>query len=262
MFRAVQTFMILVLAAALTIGWWSVAGAADQSAIDFSKETYEKAFKILFIAFVVALLLESGLAVLFNWRPFLMLFDARGVRTVVSVAFGYLFVRAFDLDIVRELVNAYSTDPPKDSEFGSQFISALILAGGSAGVNKLLVALGFREVKTVEQVVSKPPPTRAWISVALTRKDAKGPVDVHIGQDGKDVVAGTITSSSRRLGILTYFIRDYGRFPPSGGHAVDPDKPVTVQLKGVDANNKPVESSIWSAPGLAAGAIVDLRLTV
>jgi hypothetical protein len=254
--------VILVLAVALTMGWWSVAGAADQSAIDFSKETYERAFKILFIAFVVALLLESGLAVLFNWRPFLMLFDARGVRTVVSVAFGYLFVKAFDLDIVHELVAAYSTSPPKPSEFGSQFISALILAGGSAGVNKLLVALGFREVKTVEQVVAKPPPTHAWIAVALTRKSAKGPVDVHVSQDGKVVVAGTIASSSRRLGILTYFIRDYGRFPPSGGFAVDPDKPVTVQLIGVDDNNNVVKSPLWTAPGLAAGAIIDLRLAV
>ena len=262
MFRAVQTVTILVLAVALTIGWWSVAGAADTPPVDQAKEPYGVAFKILFIAFVVALLLESGLAVLFNWRPFLMLFDARGVRTIVSVAFGYIFVKAFDLDIVRELVAAYSTSPPKDSEFGSQFISALILAGGSAGVNKLLVGLGFREVKTAEQVVAKPPPTHAWISVALTRNHAKGPVDVHVSQAGIVVVAGTITGTSRRLGPLTYFIRDYGRFPPSGGFAVNPNTPVTVQLVGVDQNNNPVQSVIWTAPGLAAGAIVDLRLAV
>jgi hypothetical protein len=262
MFRTVQAVLILVLAMVLTVGWWSVAGAADTPAIDFSKETYEKAFKILFIAFVVALLLESGLAVLFNWRPFLMLFDARGVRTVVSVLFGYIFVKAFDIDIVRELVAAYSSSAPKESEFGSQFISALILAGGSAGVNKLLIGLGFRQVKTVEEVVAKPPPTHAWISVALTRNNAKGPVDVNVGQAGTVVVAGTIASSSRRLGILTYFIRDYGRFPPSGGFAVNPNIPVTVQLIGVDENNAIVQSPIWSAPGLAAGAIVDLRLAV
>src|SRR5215468_1144570 len=65
MFRAVQTVTILVLAVALTIGWWSVAGAADTPPVDQAKEPYGAAFKILFIAFVVALLLESGLAVLF-----------------------------------------------------------------------------------------------------------------------------------------------------------------------------------------------------
>jgi hypothetical protein len=233
--------------------------------LDFPPDTYEKAFRILFVAFVVALLLESGLAVLFNWRPFLMLFDARGMRTIVSVVFAYIFVRAFHLNIVQDLVAAYTSQPILDqtsTRFASEFISALILAGGSSGVNKLLVTMGYREMKTVEQVVKKPESTDAWISVALSRKQAMGSVEVRIGEgaEATPVVVGTITSSSRLLGIFTYFIRDYGRFPPSAGWPVKINIPVKVELVGKDKDNKPLAPATWTAPGLAAGAIVDLRL--
>jgi hypothetical protein len=247
-----------------TVGATERKSVVTVQAPDFPPDTYERAFRILFIAFVVALLLESGLTVLFNWRPFLMLFDARGARTVVSVIFAYIFVRAFHLNIVQDLVVAYTSQPINDqtsSKFASEFISALILAGGSSGVNKLLVAMGYREMKTAEQVVSKPPPQVAWIAVALTRRNAKGPVHVMVGQNGAQAVAaGTITSSSRLMGLFGYFIRDYGRFPPSGGHQVDPDVPVTVQLIGEDQNHQPLASKTWAVPGLAKGAIVDIRL--
>jgi hypothetical protein len=228
----------------------------------FSPEVYAKAFRILFVAFVVATLLEWGLSVLFNWRPFLMLFDARGVRTIVSVGFAYIFVTAFDLDIVRDLVVAYSAIPTK-SGFASQFVSALMLAGGSSGMNKVLVSLGFREVKTAEQVAPKPPPTHAWISVSLTRDLARGPVDVLIGPQANPSVAGTIGGSSHPTGLfwlLTYFVRDYGRFPTVGGFPVAPGVAVAVQLRGVHKDTgAAIESQTWSAAnGLAAGAIVDL----
>lgn len=245
-------------------GTTEFTSAVTVSPSAFSADVYEKAFRVLFVAFVVATLLEWGLAVLFNWRPFLLLFDARGVRTVVSVIFAYIFVTAFDLDIVRDLVAAYSGALPK-SGFPSQFISALMLAGGSSGMNKVLVALGFREVKTAEEVAPRPPPTAAWISVSLTRALAKGPVDVLVGPAPTLRVAGTIAGSSRSAGVLwllTYFVRDYGRFPTAGGFAVTPGTAVTVQLRGTHKDTgDQIESALWSAPdGLAAGAIVDLTL--
>ncbi len=85
------------------------------SASGFSSEVYDKAFRTSVHRLVVATLLEFGLAILFNWRPFLMLFDARGVRTILLVAFACIFVTAFNLDIVRDLVVAYSATPQKSS---------------------------------------------------------------------------------------------------------------------------------------------------
>src|SRR5438034_633021 len=81
----------------------------------------------LFVLLVVALLLESGLAVVFNWRPFVVYFDGRGVKTVVSVVFAYLFISNFSLDIVTRLVNVYSQrNPPFDIQRAGLFLTSLI----------------------------------------------------------------------------------------------------------------------------------------
>jgi hypothetical protein len=140
-----------------------------------SPEIYAQSFKALFVLFIIAIILESGLAVIFNWRPFIQLFDARGVKTIVSFLFAWLFVSAFDLDIVTNLVNVYSQKSYLIN-FPGTFVTALVLAGGSSGVNNLLVALGFRSVKTADQAAPKLPPTEAWISVRLIRAAAVGPV--------------------------------------------------------------------------------------
>jgi hypothetical protein len=48
-------------------------------------------------------------------------------------------------------------------------LTAAILAGGSAGVNTMLVALGFREVKTPATIAPRVPPDRAWIALHVER---------------------------------------------------------------------------------------------
>jgi hypothetical protein len=222
---------------------------------------YTQSFKALFVLFIIATILESGLAVIFNWRPFIQLFDARGVKTIVAVLFALFFVYMFGLDIVTRLVNVYSeTDYPVN--FPGTLITALVLAGGSSGVNNLLVALGFRSVKTSEQITPKPPPTEAWISVRLIRVDAEGPVTVLIGpHDAALPVAGTISGSSSTSALRRFFLRDYGRFPTAGGFAVTPGaQAYDVRLEGVDKKGGTKVSSTWGPYPLAAGAIVDIEL--
>lgn len=235
----------------------TVPSAADVQ--PFSTETYEKAFKVLFVLFVVATLLESALAVLFNWRLFLTFFDARVMRPVVSVGFSYLFVVAFDLDIVRQLIEAYSGKAPP-STGASQFISALMLAGGSAGVNKLLVSFGFREVKKQEDVVPKLAFTDAWISVKLVRDKAKGAVTVLAGPTKETLKAIGVIPGPSLSRPWSYFLRDYGRFPGSGGFTVRPG-PLMVTLEGRDADNNIISTPpSWGPHEIAGGAIVDLTL--
>ena len=156
--------------------------SVDVTVVPGDGAVYQQAFKSLFVLFVLALLLESGLAVLFRWRPFLMYFDGRGVKTVVSVGFALLFVWSFDMDIVTDLVNAYSQRAtPFQRGIEGFLITALIVAGGSAAVNNILVALGFRSVVTHADIAPQPPRTEGWISVTLLRKAVVGPVDVLIG---------------------------------------------------------------------------------
>lgn len=238
----------------------SVFVAAIEPPTLTSNDIYAQSFKALFILFIIATLLESGLAVIFNWRPFIQLFDTRGVKTIIAVLFAWFFVEVFDLDVVTRLANLYQNEK-HPSSFPGVFITSLILAGGSSAVNNLFVALGFRSMKTAEQVTPKPTRNEAWISVRLIRASAKGPVSALIWRHGGPLsVAGTITGASRSGGLVGFFLRDYGRFPTAGGYSVPPEIQYEVKLRGVDATGKTIESETWGPLALTAGAIVDIEL--
>lgn len=223
-------------------------------------DVYNAAFRTLFIAFVIAVLLESGLAVLFNWRPFLVVFDGRGVRAPISFAIAFLLLRGFDLDLLTRLVNVYSQrTPPFDDSFFGYVISALVIAGGSAAVNNVLVALGFRSVRSADDVRPKPPKTEGWISVTLVRDQVQGPVQVLIGPKDAPRVAGTIGVGRKPNAFTKLFVRDPTRFPTVGGFALPDGTTFIVRLKGEDKDGKE-KTSDFGPETIAAGAIVDITL--
>jgi hypothetical protein len=238
--------------------------ALDVTVTPAGDQIYNDAAKSLFLVFVIALLLESGLAILFNWRPFLLYVDGRGLRTVISVIVAYVFVAHFQIDIVTRLVNVYSQrNPPFANHALGRFITALIIAGGSAAVNNILVSLGFRAQKTADQVTPKPAKTEAWVSVCFERKDAVGPVDVLIGDPagGGPPVAGTIKGGRPPSALLRLFLRDPNRFPTAGGYAVPAHRICVVQLQGKDTTGKSITAQ-WGQKSVAPGAIVDLDITL
>ncbi|HVW64713.1 MAG TPA: hypothetical protein VHB01_06830 [Nitrosospira sp.] len=190
-------------------------------------QVYSAAFKTLFVLFVVAILLESALAIIFNWRVFLALFDGRGMRTVISVVLALVVTWNFDLDVLSDLIKVYGGGSSKGDPTLGKIITALILAGGSSGVNNILITLGYRSRKTEEDVAPRPKDTDSWIAVRLKRERVmKGPVLVHIGPSGANPmpVVGVITGEkdARKPGIMDYFFRDKGRFPNSGGYTIAP----------------------------------------
>lgn len=221
-----------------------------------------EAWSILVQMFVIAVLLEQALSVIFNWRPFLANFDARGVKTIVSVLTAWLVVTAFKLDLFKDLVNAYATNKV-ESDFSTKVLTAFILAGGSGGVNNLLVKLGFRSMRSAEQIAPKPPHKEAWIAVRLVRDQAVGLVAVSIGVEGTTPpVAGMIAGSSGNAGLLRYFLVDRGRFPTVGGYSLTPEdgKQYIVQLDGFDAQRKQLASAKWGPHAIAPGAIIDIEI--
>ncbi|MBP9804052.1 MAG: hypothetical protein KBE22_03995 [Candidatus Accumulibacter sp.] len=224
-------------------------------------ESYGPAFQVLFTLFVVAVVLERGLAVIFNSRIYLQLF-ASGMKTVFSIVFAYVFVLLFHLDVTSRLVNILwdASIPPG---ILSQFLSALVLAGGSSGVNSMLVALGFLSVRTIETVQPKPPITQAWISVRLKRDKVKeGPVDVLMKAGGAAdfSTVGRLTGKSM-LPFFRPIFRDRARFPASGGFPVELGKKHEVKLLQKLDGKEPEESSAWTFTP-AAGAIIDVELTL
>jgi hypothetical protein len=226
---------------------------------------YTTSFKALFALLILAVLIESGLALIFHWKPFLIYFDSKTVNALVAFAFSLLLVYLFKLDIVTTLINIYSApNLPQPANWAGRILTAMIIAGGSAGVNRLFQSLGFRPVSAVEQAQPKPAPTEAWIAVSLVRDKAEGPVNVLIGPTGALALAGTISGSGRkgaRGSWWRYFLRDQGRFPPSGGHSVAPGGPYEVRLVGWNKDIE-IQTKTWGPYPVAAGAIVDIEMVV
>ena len=170
----------------------------------FTPKAYQESFKAIFLLFVLAVVMESALAVLFNWRPFVETFNARAVRPLIAFIAAFIFVKMFNLDIVTALVNATTTQQFPVSIEGA-VMTALVIAGGSSGVNTMLAALGYRQVRTPETVAPKPPQNKGWIAVKIARDRAVGTVEVFIGplaaRQVPDGSGGTKTIMSRRRSV-------------------------------------------------------------
>src|SRR5262252_7366239 len=99
----------------------------------------------------------------------------------------------------------------------------MVLAGGSAAVNNVLVGLGFRQRRSPEALTPKPPPDKAWIAVRIIRQNVVGPVNVFLGPPPvapatHPPIVTVIHGTSHPK--LRYFLNDRGRFPGSGGYTV------------------------------------------
>jgi hypothetical protein len=229
---------------------------------DLDRATYEKIFKAIFLLFILALVLESGLALIFNWRPFVETFDARAVKPLVSLIFAYLFVSYFNLDLMTAIVAAASSQAPAPSLPG-RFITALVLAGGSSGINNIMIALGFRQARPPATVTPKPPLNKAWIAFKLVRRQAVGQVKVFLGPTPAPGAAlplvGVIHGASRPG--VRFFFRDRGRFPTVAGWEVTPGLPLSYELVGASNDpSVPVVKHRRDDVVIAAGAIIDLEV--
>ena len=214
------------------------------------------AFKALLTIFVMATLIESGLAVLFHWSPFLRYFNTKGIGPIISFIFAFVFVEGFHLDITAKLVEIMWE--PAKTNFFSQSLSALILAGGSKTVNGILVALGWRSLIPDHADTPKPAKTDAWVSVCVVKKPGTkpGPVEVWLSPGTAQPPARlvSIVEGNRALTpFMRMFLRDPTRFPPSGGHTVTPGVPYVLRV--VESGQPKAALEMAFTP--EAGAILD-----
>ena len=244
-------------------------------ATTLSSKVYFSAFETISLLFALAVILESALAVLFNWRPFVETFNPRAIRPLISIVSAYIIVSIFKLDLITTLINA-STNSTYAADVPGLIITALVIAGGSAGVNNLLVALGYREVKTPATTAPQPAKGKAWLAVSVARSSegAVGPVKIFVcgpdkidqGPDGlprvrpETPLAGMIDGPSLS-GLRGFFMRDRGRYPNYGGCEVAIDTPLAVVLEGSKAGDVTVTKQ-WGPHSFAVGAVVDLKLVI
>lgn len=227
-----------------------------------SGKLYEASFKALFVLLILAVLVESGLALLFRWRPFLDYFDSRSMNALVAFLFSFLLVQLFNLDIANQLIGIY-TETSKQPTFWERLpgalLTAMIIAGGSAAVNRVFQSFGFRPTSAQEQP-KKPEPNQneAWVAVTLVREKAVGSAEVLI----KNQVAGTISGASPKNRFLRYFVRDKGRFPQTAGYTVAPGADYEIAVQGYTAQGDKLDLAKRGPFDIAPRAIIDIEFKV
>lgn len=232
---------------------------------ELDRDVYAEVFRLLFILLALAVLLESGLAIIFNWRPFVRNFDGRGVRTVIAFFAALLIATGLNLDLIDRIYAALDPADVARNMLGpiGEVITALVLAGGSSGVNNIFQALGFRRIGRVEEVTPKPKPSEGWLAVRLHRQLAVGPVRVELQQGGAGpwLLIGTIKGNSPPPAAFAWAARDQTRFPTTGGYAVPQGVAVELRLIGTDFGG--ITRTVPLGPlTLAGGAIIDLEVTL
>lgn len=229
----------------------------------FGPEVYEQAGKAVFLLFVLAVILESALALLFNWKPFVENLVPRAVRPVIAFLAAILLVNLLGMDVVATLTNALNQTKLAPTTLG-MVLTAMVIAGGSAGVNNMLIALGFRTQKTPETVTPKPPPKKAWLALRALDGDSRGDLFVFLTSPpgGGNALLGVIKGRSKPGSILSWFVPDRGRLPNYGGHTVQPGQLYAIEVRGKDQNNIPLPPVTYGPLEFAEGAIVniDVRL--
>jgi hypothetical protein len=208
--------------------------------------------------FVLAVLLESALSLIFNWRVFLEFFNRRAIKTVVMFFVSLTVVNTFDIDIVAELMKIYSEDS-NPGDLMSTILTAMILAGGSSGVNNLFVALGFRS--RLHEKTAQPPRNEAWVSVLVHRDSAAtGEVLVQVSEEssGTDATYQAIAGSvNARKKLRDLFFPNRDRFPNSGGYKLEAGKVYKISVTGKDESGT-LLTGLGDTYSFAPRAIVDL----
>jgi hypothetical protein len=231
------------------------------SALGLSGAVYDQSARALFLLFALAIILESALALVFNWKPFTDNLSPRAVRPLIAFVVSMLLVNLLGLDIIATLTNAVNTSHLPVSIEG-QVLTAMVIAGGSAGVNTMLVALGFRAVRTPEKSAPKPPPEEAWLAVRAPEGKAVGDLFVFVGPAGSLSLIGIIKGRSKAGSVLSWFLSDRGRLPTYGGLLVPTDKTVTVEVRGKDKDGVPLPPITYGPLTFAKGALVDIDVTL
>ncbi|MFC1824193.1 Ig-like domain-containing protein [Thermodesulfobacteriota bacterium] len=111
----------------------------------FSDDQILSASLILFQALLLAFILELALHRIYDYRPFILYGEGRGIKAPLSVALAAILIVPFDFDIVAKLMGVFtgSLEKAKPSSLG-YFLTAVIISGGSGTIFRLYKALGVR----------------------------------------------------------------------------------------------------------------------
>ena len=207
--------------------------------------------------FALAAVIESSLAVIFAWPVFLDRINRRNAKMPISLLVSGVVAWGFDLELVHKLAAAFGTGSGQNlPDWFDALLSALILAGGAAGVRNLMVSLGLATPTAEIEKPHRPPSNKGWLSVRDARADRGTPLEIWLTPEGEvSRVIGVIAARTRQApGFLRWMVTDAARFPRVAGYAVDVGKRYTISVREGDGQSQVI--GIDYAFGEAA--IVDL----
>lgn len=220
--------------------------ATSAYATDFSTGTAvdtEKAGYVLLLVLVLAILLETGLSTLFNWRIFLRFFEEKGLKVPIAVLTAFLFVKQFDIDAIAEILGAFAGKTYDHGTLG-KILTAFIIAGGSSAIFTLFEKFGIRN-PLERRAVAASLRNESRLKVKLIRTGTPNDKPVSILVD--DTVIGAIDSQKNEFGGFL-------------GHIVEAGQR-TLKLKSRDQAGSEIEREkvVSIAPG--ATVIETFQLT-
>lgn len=219
---------------------------------------------LLAAIFALAAVLEAALAVIFAWPVFLDRINRRNTKMPISLAVGFVVAWGFELNLVNKLGVAFGAGSGGLPLWFDSLISALLLAGGAAGVRNLMVSLGLAMPTAELERPPLPQSDKAWLSMRDARADRSGPLTIWLRATAPEAarrepfIVGSIAGGTKTpKGLARIFLPDKSRFPVVAGYAVDVGTTYDIyvqQEKGAPA----VGSANWKDYSFGEKAIVDL----
>lgn len=257
---------LLALPVATALAQGAPTPAPATSPIGLPQDLYDASIQALVELGVIAVILEQALALIFDWKPFRETFDRLAVKPIVSFLFALGLVHEFNLDIVADLMKVYGSTAVNVGMI-SKLVTALVLAGGSGGINRILQRLGFRNDATFKKEVP-PPPTMAHVAVVPMPKAPKPDIAsvtiIGIDANGTAHSLGTVPGANigrDPKGLGAWFLQEKGRFPSEGGFPLAPGK-WSIRLDATDSAGAVSSSTVWGPYQVDAGTRIDLTLKV
>jgi len=170
---------------------------ASANTVNIDGDGAIKVGKVLGLLAVLAILLETALSTLFHWRWFSRWFDGRGLKLPIAVGVSWLFIDSMNLDSISQLLSAYDNTLSSQNTPLGQFVTALIVAGGSKTVFDLFEKVGVRNpFQTKENTAAVRNTPRVQVSVDRgDRIEPNKPIQVLM--DG--VIIGSISERCNEL---------------------------------------------------------------
>lgn len=97
---------------------------------------------VLFLFLAVAVVFESAMSAIFDWRIYLRHLQGRGFKTPILVGAALLVCVWYDLDIVNRILTTLGRQ--SQSHFVGTVLTALLISGGSSAVFRVYSKLGIR----------------------------------------------------------------------------------------------------------------------